>query len=683
MALLETARQRSAELEFVERRINKRVQEIVRSYRNSWDLYSELIQNSVDAINRRFRILNDPSFYLYDKYRNNYDNIESDPSYHGRINIFIDVPNRTIRIRDNGVGIRPARLEDFLLPEGTDKEVGQEYGFKGYGLTYAAFISERVEISSKYFTGIEEHNQIVLEGLFDWLSSDGNVDFPNGPVEDVSSTNDVPNEWNTEIKISLASDYSDRFPAISACDSALDYARDAQYYDGLEYMLRTRTAIGNTLPLFNKAPIVPIDITLDVAYPDGTDITENNIPYRYYHPKDHDQIEFLSFEFENYYDKYKNPSFDRDFRALYEKLTSIEVGSRNPIECDYALTAIASNRLGDIESSMGLDDIEAGDIGISYGVHLAIDGMPLGLRVDNWDSKGGNIKRYHVIVNAELDVSNQLDSGRKGISRYYGRLMSDKALDLISSTTVQDSKPFASYASRHLDHGRGRSGGGLPPQDFQDKISNTREIGEQQSQLLKEKLFSISNLVYLPTDEQEVVALFYQMLESEIIKGYDIIYHSGSSAVYDCAYHYSIECSEDNIYPNDSLGIGRVLVEDLKSSGLKSYDHKDHYSRTTYFPELCVEFKRDVGSLLDEVINRPSRSSKDVDAIDLLVCWDDNVPSSIPQASYTLDPMAGNRRIFHGTTHRLGVYNPSSTEIPCIVLKEIVDDLIDLDESSR
>lgn len=66
--------------EDVERRLRQKVNETFRAYRHSWDVFSEIIQNSVDVINQRYGILNDPSFYLYEPYREKYT-ITPDPSY--------------------------------------------------------------------------------------------------------------------------------------------------------------------------------------------------------------------------------------------------------------------------------------------------------------------------------------------------------------------------------------------------------------------------------------------------------------------------------------------------------------------------------------------------------------------------------------------------------------------------
>jgi len=117
-------------------------------------------------------------------------------------------------------------IENFLLPEGTDKQVGQEYGFKGYGLTYAAFISDQVDIISSHFLGSNSDGHISLEGLFEWLcDQDEDVEFPGGPIPDVTDTDVLSNEWSTKIRIQLAEEYSSHFPSVSACDHALDYAR--------------------------------------------------------------------------------------------------------------------------------------------------------------------------------------------------------------------------------------------------------------------------------------------------------------------------------------------------------------------------------------------------------------------------------------------------------------------------
>lgn len=326
MSLLQTARDRISDPGQVESQTKREAKEIVRAYRHLWDVYAELLQNAVDAINRRFKILNDPSFHLYDEHREEIASLGIDRAYTGRIRIRIDVQSREIEVRDNGVGIPPDRIEEFLLPEGSDKIMGSEYGFKGYGLTFAAFISRQFSIKSRSFlSAADESYELGLDGLFDWLvSDDESLAFPDSPTPDVTaSTEPLEEEWNTSIRVKLADDYISFFPAIASIEKALQLANDRSNLDGLEHILRTRTAVGNTKVLFNKAPIVPLEVILEVTYADGEAPIERNIPYRYDHPKDHAEVSVTSYDFRDYSENYRRPSFPKDFRALHHIVPSV------------------------------------------------------------------------------------------------------------------------------------------------------------------------------------------------------------------------------------------------------------------------------------------------------------------------------------------------------------------------
>jgi hypothetical protein len=197
MSIIQRAQEKAADLASVENRLKSEIEEIIRAYRHSWDIYSELLQNSVDAINRRYRILNDPDFYLYESYRQKFSGLESNSAYVGHIQITINIPERTIEVMDNGVGILSEKLEDFLLPKGGDKPVTYEYGFKGYGLTFIAFISTEFRIMSRPFLPLDSQaHELHLNGLFDWLADENStVSFPSGPVPDTSTTQDLPVDW--------------------------------------------------------------------------------------------------------------------------------------------------------------------------------------------------------------------------------------------------------------------------------------------------------------------------------------------------------------------------------------------------------------------------------------------------------------------------------------------------------
>ena len=680
MSLLQCAQERSGSIESIEREMKVKVREIVRAYRHSWDVYSELLQNSVDAINRRFRIMNDPDYYRYDEYRVRFPQLQPDPSYRGKIAIRISVQDKEIEVRDNGVGIASDNIERFLLPDGSDKRMGQEYGFKGYGLTYVAFISRSFSIVSQPFLPTEaDVHEFALTGLFAWLTSDENTSFPDGPVPNTQPTvQSSAQPWNTIVKVSLDDDYVTRFPAISSAQQAIELVGSRDRLSAFEYVLRTRTAIGNTRVLFSKAPVVPIDISLSVHFAEGDEVFDMEIPYRYFHPKEHEEVANNAFEFDEYVGQLTRAGFDRGFSGLYHTVTDVTVGTLKQIKCDYALASISTTRLTNIEDKLGFSEVESGDVDVSYGVYLAIDGMPTGVRIDDWDRRGAYLKRYFVVVDAAMDISNQLDPGRKGISKYYALQMSEKAIELLNTSRIGDSDSFARYAGRYLDYGQSGRQVNLP-EGFLERIKVAREKGQQQERTQADtlaKLRKVSSLEYFPSDEQGVVALFHELVARGIIKGYRSVYLAGSSAIYDAALEYSIECIPENTFPLDPVGVGQAFVADLKrQTNSLFYEHKNHYLGFTALPELCVDFKRSIGGLLQEVLMRSGTSSKDPNLLNLIITWDDEIPSSIESTAYTLDTVIDKRRKYHGTTHRLGLTREYSTEIQCIVLKDVLNRL--------
>ena len=97
--------------------IRKSIRGIDDSYNNFWDILAELIQNSVDAINKK-----------------------EIPD--GNIKIVIDSVNKTIRVIDDGIGIEHGDIPILLSPFSTNKENdSSSIGEKGVGLKFVIFQS--------------------------------------------------------------------------------------------------------------------------------------------------------------------------------------------------------------------------------------------------------------------------------------------------------------------------------------------------------------------------------------------------------------------------------------------------------------------------------------------------------------------------------------------------------------
>src|SRR5690606_34445649 len=97
-------------------------------------------------------------------------------------------------------------MESYVLPKGSGKKVGKDYGFKGYGFTFATFVSEEVTIKSRFLNN-ERTYALYLEGCFNWLAK--NAEFPRGPGQEPSDVDAPLTEASgTSIKIKLSNNYA-------------------------------------------------------------------------------------------------------------------------------------------------------------------------------------------------------------------------------------------------------------------------------------------------------------------------------------------------------------------------------------------------------------------------------------------------------------------------------------------
>ncbi|WP_287075782.1 MULTISPECIES: ATP-binding protein [unclassified Microcystis] len=109
--------------------IRSNIERIISSYRHIWDIYTELLQNSADAIIEKF----------------GEDKIEQ-----GRIELEINTEQREIIITDNGIGIEESEISKILVNGKSlkrEKNTGK-FGFMGYGFTFVAFQSNLLKIES-------------------------------------------------------------------------------------------------------------------------------------------------------------------------------------------------------------------------------------------------------------------------------------------------------------------------------------------------------------------------------------------------------------------------------------------------------------------------------------------------------------------------------------------------------
>jgi hypothetical protein len=200
------------------------------SYNNSWDIYAELVQNAVDAIRQ--------------------SSVER-----GNIVLEIDCPAHSIIIRDNGVGIDKENLPYLLKPFATNKTgIDIAVGEKGVGLKFVIFSSNYFYIKTGNSSGSAE---ATIQDANTWKKS--------------TDDKPLPLKFKT-----LEEQFSGTLVVIKCVDNENIFNLS---FDQAKYVLRTKTAIGSTKPIWDDDRA--IDITL--KYKDiNSQSFEEALPFKYW-----------------------------------------------------------------------------------------------------------------------------------------------------------------------------------------------------------------------------------------------------------------------------------------------------------------------------------------------------------------------------------------------------------------
>jgi len=113
--------------ELVSATMKRQIKNILKSYTGWYDPLSEIIQNSLDAVDKRKR---------------------NDVNYKPQVWIRIDLKENIISVTDNGVGFYEDQFKSFLAPNVSFKQE-HDRGNKGVGATYLAYGFNFIEVGTK------------------------------------------------------------------------------------------------------------------------------------------------------------------------------------------------------------------------------------------------------------------------------------------------------------------------------------------------------------------------------------------------------------------------------------------------------------------------------------------------------------------------------------------------------
>lgn len=622
----------------------RQIKNILKSYTGWFDPLSELLQNALDATEiRKKGAMN--------------------KAYTPQIWVEINLKENQICVTDNGNGFNEHEFKSFLAPNVSFKE-GKTRGNKGVGATYLAYGFNFLQVGTR-------------TGSFKFV---GNIEKGREWVEDESGTKTRPEIHESEPihkifdSIDQGSTFALRLVGDFIRPKNLKWVR-ATTVEQWEAVLRIKTPLGGIY----MPPSTP-DIKCTLTLVDETDKPSekviNDCSYIYPHTcisTCKELTEILDYQ-KKLIDKGKDASkFPSPFyrlNGIYNYWDTAEIinkrtGLRVPLE-EHEKQLVSKHRVSaygflcystDIwdEYNDNILKLRGGSRILKGGIQLATNSMPQGELISIYLTRNLWFQNVtHVVVHFD---SADPDLGRKGFQPELESLAQKIAGSIVSG--------FLDW--KHLM----KKETGAPPNIVEEK-SIYEWIQEQEKHEREQPLVIKREDVFLPVkqpsitstplNEQDVIALFNQLIAGGIIRGIKIMATSQYKQYDSICRFWLRKPVENHIFNKERNPLG--ILESQASSEFESN------------PKI-LEYKYSFDALIDE-FEKEEKIEKNVG---LVVTWTMGKNWS---KRYEVVPLLYlknlQHRYFHGGTHTIKDSRTGDNVFPVIILSELIDYINDPDD---
>lgn len=622
----------------------QQIRNILKSYVGYYDPLCELLQNAMDAVDRRKEILNE------DKYEK-------------RIKIILNLQENSVYVADNGIGFEEKQFKTFLSPNITFKKQGHSRGNKGVGTTYIAYGFNRTEIYTKT---AQYEKYAYIDGGREWI--DNFLDTVEMPCVVTIESKDEKFIYDrgSSFKLYFTNEIGNKIKDFTWL--GIDTA------ESWKYVLLTNTPLGY---IKDSDEIHDIFFDLVVVKKNGDysileqQVAEYYFPHKFLKNNSQDLekvIEWQKAEVEKGKNSLNLPQKFQRKLAIYkffdlDELLKLVIRSKTFEEQEikllkqykvrvYGCFCNSVDRWKDINEK--IIKVRRGSNVITYGLQMATDNMIQGSSLQiPLTSNIGYQKQAQVIVHfngAEPDL------GRKGFQPEL-RIIAEKVSSTIVSLGLSAWKSLLA-ADGHYDLRDSKA------KSLHDYIKEMEEHEQKNPlKIISEEFFLPTkeiSISAIPKSEQDVVVLFNQLIAGGVIRSIELM-ASSTYEQYDGLYKIRIrEPLENHFYEKGKNPLGIERERPLKPGILTA-------------PE-CLEYKYTFDSLIQDFDNE----DKDVRDIGLVVVWTlGNRWRERFQVISFLLPEYRDRRPYHGLTHEIFDSSTNSRAFFCIVLEELVDYLND------
>lgn len=629
---------KEADSEIISAAQKREIKNILKSYVGMYDSFSELIQNAMDAVDRRKSEIN-----------------ESD--YQRRLWLTIDLRDNSFTITDNGIGFKEKEFRSFLAPNISFKGGNETRGNKGVGATYIAYGFDFLQFGTKG-NGHEFFGEI--QGGRDWVE-----DYQGIVTRPIVVENSPTDSYF--IEIDRGSTFKIKFGGKNTRPKDLSWY-GATTPEQWVYLLLIKTPLGSID--YVNSDSAPIKFCLKVIDKNSVEkvIDGQDATYIFPHKKINASVnlkEVLTVQ-ERLISQGKDasvlPNKYSKSNGLYEFYCNSEIVSIRNWDDDEILELIKEYEVeayGYFSYSTSIWDqfndvlakLRKGYRVLRGGLQLANNQMIQGdLIVIPLTSDTGYQNQCHIIVHFK---GADPDLGRKGFQPEL-----KEVAEKIAVSIVNRMKKWKKLL---------KSDSGVKP-DIAKELELHEWVKQQErheencplvitNRSFFAPIYEVS-ITSVPQSEQDVIVLFNQLIAGGVIRGIKLLATSQIKQ-YDGVYKFHVrEPLENHVFDKSNNPLG---VEEL------------HFSKEHISPPKVLEYKYNLDALMYEFEN----GEKDEKDIHLAVVWEIGAEwKKNYDVTSLLDLENIHQRDFHGITH---AFDSGTTKFYVIGLKELVEYLNDVD----
>lgn len=626
--------------------LKREINNILSSYVGWYDPFAELIQNALDSLEARLAEEKASSTL---------------PFYEPSINIIIDIKNNMLTVSDNGIGLNKDQFEQFLAPNFSFKSGKTTRGHKGVGATYVAYGFNYMQIATRTSSFATVG---CIKNARKWLSD-------ASPSGNPKVSPDSNSSCDTDFQA------VDRGASITVKFDETTHPKKLDWIQASSAMawwkiLSIKTGLGAIFPNDH------ISVKIRVIDSQGveTQITKQGVNYYWIHNECNKKARFSDIKdlekklFEKNGGAFKHPDKINNLDIVYETWNADEllallgknvdaierkiIEDHTPtVSVEFGYTAKLWQRFNE---SLG---IRSNYKVLQSGIQMAANGMPQGETIQiPLNRNTGRQNQIHFLFHFN---NYSPDLGRKG----FHRELTDFAKDIsrkITEGQLATIKP------------RLKANTGTAPDLFREQKIDEWKAEMLDHEKIKPLLISSPHfflptqkisITSAPTREQDVIALFNQLIAGGVIRGIRVM-STNERFTYDGLFKISFDLpNEKYIYDEETNPLGIDGETAIQLKGLVT-------------PPKILEYKYSLDGLVEDI----DSGDKNIKDINLAIAWTTgDLYKERFGITSLLIPENRDQRQYHGVTHVLCDIESGGKVMDLIILEELIIYLNSPDES--